>query len=139
MEKAFSDCHAPIYDNHYLWEAVIKLLEIAMNYTSQIIEWWIYEAKFGANSKMNIVENKNNKEIIITLFMAEELYNYLKTNDMAYEINKIQTYFEELRSIIISHKNRAYQAVNTELITTYWEVGKFVSYRIKSEQWVLVL
>ena len=54
---------------------------------------------------------------------------------MAYEINKMHSQFEELKSIIISHKNRAYQAVNTELITTYWEVGKFVSNRIKSEQW----
>jgi predicted nuclease of restriction endonuclease-like (RecB) superfamily len=54
---------------------------------------------------------------------------------MAYEVNKIQSQFEELKSIIISHKNRAYQAVNTELITTYWEVGKFVSNRINSQQW----
>lgn len=54
---------------------------------------------------------------------------------MAYEVNKIQSQFEELKSIIIFHKNRAYKAVNTELITTYWEVGKFVSNRIKSEQW----
>jgi len=54
---------------------------------------------------------------------------------MAYEINKMQSQFEELRSIIISHRNRAYQVVNTELITTYWEVGKFVSKRINSEQW----
>lgn len=54
---------------------------------------------------------------------------------MAYEIDKIQSQFEELRSIIISHKNRAYQAVNTELITTYWEVGKFVSNRINCQQW----
>lgn len=54
---------------------------------------------------------------------------------MGYEVNKIQSQFEELKSIIISHKNRAYQAVNTELITTYWEVGKFISFRMKSEQW----
>jgi predicted nuclease of restriction endonuclease-like (RecB) superfamily len=54
---------------------------------------------------------------------------------MAYEINKIQSQFEELKSIIISHRNRAYQAINTEVISTYWEVGKFVSNRIKSEQW----
>ncbi len=54
---------------------------------------------------------------------------------MGYEINKIQSEFEELKSIIVSHKNRAYQAVNTELITTYWEVGKFVSSRINSQQW----
>jgi predicted nuclease of restriction endonuclease-like (RecB) superfamily len=54
---------------------------------------------------------------------------------MAYEINKIQSQFEELKSIIISHKNRAYQAVNTELITTYWEVGKYVSEKTKAAEW----
>lgn len=54
---------------------------------------------------------------------------------MAYEINKIQSQFEELRSIIIAHRNRAYQVVNTELITTYWEVGKYVSGKIKTAEW----
>lgn len=54
---------------------------------------------------------------------------------MAYEINKIQSQFEELRSIIIAHRNRAYQAVNTELITTYWEVGKYISGKIKTAEW----
>lgn len=52
---------------------------------------------------------------------------------MASEINKIQSQFEELKSIIVSHKNRACQTVNTELITTYWEVGKYVSNRINSD------
>lgn len=28
---------------------------------------------------------------------------------MGYEVNKIQSQFEELKSIIISHRNRAYQ------------------------------
>ena len=54
---------------------------------------------------------------------------------MANEVNNIQSQFEELKSIIISHRNKAYQAVNTELVTTYWEVGKYVSFRVKSEQW----
>ncbi|MDL2224054.1 PDDEXK nuclease domain-containing protein [Bacteroidales bacterium OttesenSCG-928-M06] len=54
---------------------------------------------------------------------------------MGYEVNKIQSQFEELKSIIISHRNRAYQAINTEIITTNWEVGKYVSHRIISEQW----
>lgn len=54
---------------------------------------------------------------------------------MAYEVNKIQSQFEELKSIIISHKNRAYLVVNTELITTYWEVGKYVSVKAKTAEW----
>ena len=54
---------------------------------------------------------------------------------MAYEVNKIQSHFKELESIIIAHKDRAYQAVNTELVTTYWEVGKYVSEKIKTSGW----
>ena len=54
---------------------------------------------------------------------------------MTHEINKIQSQFEELKSIIISHKNKAYQAVNAELITTYWEVGKYVSEKTKAAEW----
>ncbi|SFL12611.1 Predicted nuclease of restriction endonuclease-like (RecB) superfamily, DUF1016 family [Porphyromonadaceae bacterium KH3CP3RA] len=54
---------------------------------------------------------------------------------MAYEVNKIQSQFEELKSIIVSHKNRAYQAVNSELIITYWEVGKYVSGKTKTAEW----
>lgn len=54
---------------------------------------------------------------------------------MAYEVNKIQSQFEELKSIIISHKNKAYQAVNAELIATYWEVGKYVSEKTKTSEW----
>lgn len=54
---------------------------------------------------------------------------------MAYEVNKIQSQFEELKSIIISYRNRAYQAVNTELIATYWEVGKYVSGKTKTAEW----
>ena len=54
---------------------------------------------------------------------------------MAYEVNKIQSHFKELESIIIAHKDRTYQAVNTELVTTYWEVGKYVSEKIKTSGW----
>lgn len=54
---------------------------------------------------------------------------------MAYEINKVQSQFEELKAIIITHKNKAYQAVNTELITTHWEVGKYVSEKIERSEW----
>lgn len=78
MEKAFPGSYAPIYDNHYLWEGMIRLLEVATNDEDKIIEWWIYNAKFGEKPDMNIVEKRNSEEIIVTLSTVEELYNYLK-------------------------------------------------------------
>ncbi len=78
MENAFPGCHAPIYDNHYLWEGMIKLLEVATNDVGKTIEWWIHNAKFGEEPNMDIIEKKNGEEIIVTLPTAEDLYNYLK-------------------------------------------------------------
>ena len=43
--------------------------------------------------------------------------------------------FEEIRSLIELRRNRAYQAVNTETIFTYWEIGKYVSQKLKSQEW----
>jgi predicted nuclease of restriction endonuclease-like (RecB) superfamily len=83
---------------------------------------------------MNITEKRTGEEIVVNLSTTKTFIT-IKQITMAYEVNKIQSQFEELRSIIVSHKNRAYQVVNTELITTYWEVGKFVSNRINSQQW----
>lgn len=54
---------------------------------------------------------------------------------MTYEINDIQSQFEELNAIIISHKNRVYQTINTEMIVMNWEVGKYISFKIKKSEW----
>ena len=81
MEDAFPGCHAPIYDNHYVWETAIRLLEIATNDIDKTIEWWIYETKFGEETDMNIIKTKDCEEFLIALPTAEDLYNYLKIND----------------------------------------------------------
>lgn len=78
MEDAFPGSYAPIYDNHYLWEATIRLLEIAINDTGNTIEWWIYEKKFGTEANINIIEEKNGEEIVVALPTSKDLYNYLK-------------------------------------------------------------
>lgn len=54
---------------------------------------------------------------------------------MSYEINNIQQEFKEVHSIISFHKDRAYRAVNTEVILTNWEVGKYVSHKLKNAEW----
>jgi predicted nuclease of restriction endonuclease-like (RecB) superfamily len=43
--------------------------------------------------------------------------------------------FSEILSIIQDAKQRAYAAVNKELISMYWQIGKYVSERIKTGAW----
>lgn len=78
MEKAFPGCYPPIYENGYLWKAVIKLLEIATNDKAETISWWVYETNFGEDTDKSISWEENGKEIIVYLRTAQELYNYLK-------------------------------------------------------------
>jgi predicted nuclease of restriction endonuclease-like (RecB) superfamily len=54
---------------------------------------------------------------------------------MSYEVNNIKQEFEEIHSIISYHKDRAYQAVNTEIVLTNWEIGKYVSQKLKNAAW----
>jgi predicted nuclease of restriction endonuclease-like (RecB) superfamily len=52
--------------------------------------------------------------------------------------SNIQSYekqFEDIRLIIDTHKRRAYRAANYEQIATYWEVGAYVSGKLKTTQW----
>ena len=43
--------------------------------------------------------------------------------------------FDEIVEIILSHRSRASQAVNNELLLTAWHVGSYVSAKLKSEEW----
>ena len=43
--------------------------------------------------------------------------------------------FTEVLQLIQAAKQRAYQAVNTELVTLYWQVGEYVSRKLKSAEW----
>lgn len=43
--------------------------------------------------------------------------------------------FGEVIDIILFHKNRASRAVNNELLLTAWHVGRYVSAKLKSEEW----
>ena len=45
------------------------------------------------------------------------------------------TSFEEIRTIITSHRNSALRGVNTESILMNWEVGCYISARLKSNEW----
>ncbi|WP_165027253.1 DUF1016 N-terminal domain-containing protein [Dysgonomonas sp. ZJ279] len=54
---------------------------------------------------------------------------------MEQSINNTQKEFKEIQNIIVTHRNRAYQLVNYEGIVTNWEVGKYVSDKLKNSHW----
>lgn len=45
------------------------------------------------------------------------------------------TSFHEITELIREAKQRAYRAVNIELVTLYWQVGETISRRIESDGW----
>jgi predicted nuclease of restriction endonuclease-like (RecB) superfamily len=47
----------------------------------------------------------------------------------------IETDFNEILSIIEKAKENAFRAVNHELISMYWEIGKYISEKVKSNAW----
>jgi hypothetical protein len=50
-------------------------------------------------------------------------------------LNKNKNDFNEILAIIQQAKERAFRAVNHGLIPMYWEVGKYVSEKVKSNAW----
>ena len=43
--------------------------------------------------------------------------------------------FDEVLALIQSARSRAYQAVNTELVGLYWQVGEYISRKLVSAEW----
>lgn len=43
--------------------------------------------------------------------------------------------FAEVVDIIVQHRNKALRAVNEELLLTAWHVGRYVSAKLKNEEW----
>lgn len=48
---------------------------------------------------------------------------------------KTEKQFNEIIDIIISHRDRASQAINNELLQTAWQIGSYVSAKLKNEEW----
>ncbi len=48
---------------------------------------------------------------------------------------KLDNQFNEIRKLIIAAKQKAYRAVNKDLITLYWEVGEYVSKKVNNLEW----
>ena len=47
----------------------------------------------------------------------------------------IQSSFAEVVSLIEQARLRAYQAVNTELVGLYWQIGKYISRKLETAEW----
>ena len=43
--------------------------------------------------------------------------------------------FAEVVSLIESARNRAFQAVNTELVGLYWQIGEYISGKLSAAEW----
>lgn len=54
---------------------------------------------------------------------------------MGTEIDKNNSQFAEIIKIIETAKERAYKAVNAELINMYWDIGEYISNKVKNEAW----
>lgn len=48
---------------------------------------------------------------------------------------EIQQQFEYISQLIAQAKQRAYQAVNQELVTLYWHIGEYVSQQVHHKAW----
>ncbi len=48
---------------------------------------------------------------------------------------ELEQQFAEIRNLIIGAKTKAYRAVNSELITLYWNIGGYISEKINNSDW----
>ena len=51
-------------------------------------------------------------------------------------IMELQEQFSHISALIKEAKQRAFQAVNHELVSLYWQVGEYVSQQVASKVWV---
>jgi predicted nuclease of restriction endonuclease-like (RecB) superfamily len=47
----------------------------------------------------------------------------------------VQASFDEVVSLIQQARQRAYQAVNTELVGLYWQIGRYISRKLDTAEW----
>jgi predicted nuclease of restriction endonuclease-like (RecB) superfamily len=50
-------------------------------------------------------------------------------------VHPVDDAFAEIGGLIERARERAYQAVNTELVKLYWQIGKYISQKIASAEW----
>ena len=50
-------------------------------------------------------------------------------------VEPVQASFAEIVGLIEQARSRAYQAVNSELVGLYWQIGQYISAKIKAAEW----
>ena len=77
LSKAFPNANSGnvLPENEILNTAIITILEDAMNDSTEMIEWWCWEAEFG--KRFHDVEEDGKT---ISVANAGELYDFLKRN-----------------------------------------------------------
>lgn len=50
-------------------------------------------------------------------------------------MNDLEKQFEEIQNLIEKAKNNAFKAVNNEVINLYWNIGSYISNKLKSSEW----
>ena len=66
--------------------------------------------------------------------MPLHFFHY-KMKPTTIEYSDIERQFEFVDALINKHLDRAVQNINTEMLYTYWEVGQYISDRLKSSAW----
>ena len=61
--------------------------------------------------------------------------NSLKNNNNESSLLKYKEEFETVYSIIATHRKRVVRVVNNESMSMVWEVGGYVSYKLKTSTW----
>ncbi|MCU1751066.1 YhcG family protein [Pseudomonas sp. 6D_7.1_Bac1] len=56
-------------------------------------------------------------------------------NDFSASLSSPDASFNEITQLIVAARQRAVQAVNTELIELHWQVGAYISRKIESAEW----
>jgi predicted nuclease of restriction endonuclease-like (RecB) superfamily len=50
-------------------------------------------------------------------------------------VSPVEGAFDEIVELIRAARQRAYQAVNTELVSLYWQIGKYISGKLAAAEW----
>ena len=58
-----------------------------------------------------------------------------KAISKAMVVSPVDGTFDEIVDLIRTARQRAYQAVNTELVSRYWQIGKYISGKLAAAEW----
>ena len=77
-----------------------------------------------------------NKSRFIFIFLTpEDMSNDLKNINNESNLLKYKEEFETVYNIIATHRKRVVRVVNNESMSMVWEVGGYVSYKLKTSSW----